>query len=169
MPQPRHTPEEAADALLGVAPLISRWTERLLANQQPRLTLTQFLTLRAVAAGADSSGILARAAGVSGAAVSQLIAGLLDAGLLERADLASDRRRATLALTAAGQLALDSINSALRANVAEVLSELPPPEVDALVRALPYVQAVVAGVQPPRRPPPPRPPERRLRAPDERA
>ncbi len=160
MPQPKHTPQAAADALIGVAPMLTRWLERLLANLEPKLTLAQYLTLRAVASGADSSAALARLAGVSGPAVSQLLSGLSDAGLVIRADLESDRRRATVTLTAHGTQVLGAVNSALQGEVSAVLCELPGPEVDALVRALPYVQAVLAGVSPPRRPVPGRPPGR---------
>jgi len=160
MPTPHRSPNEAADALIGVTPLISRWIERLLANHEPRLTLAQFLTLRAVAGGVDSSAQLARSAGVSGPAVSQLVSGLVDAGLLDRGGSTADRRRATLALTESGRIALHSATAILRDAVAAALSELPHPEIEALAQALPYVEAVLAGVTPPRRPAPPRPPAR---------
>lgn len=159
-PLPRRTPDQTADALIGVTPLISRWIERLLANHEPRLTLAQFLTLRAVADGVESSGELARRAGVSGPAVSQLVSGLTRAGLLHRADVSADRRRATLTLSVAGEQALTSANRLLRQSLSSALSELPPGELNALAQALPYVEAVLAGVTPPRRPAPPRPPHR---------
>jgi uncharacterized 2Fe-2S/4Fe-4S cluster protein (DUF4445 family) len=66
-----------------VAPLATRWIERLLAAHEPPLTVAQYLALRAIAAGQISSGELARGAGVSGPAVSQLVAALVDAGLLD--------------------------------------------------------------------------------------
>jgi len=111
-----------------------------------------------IAAEGVSGSELARRTGVSGPAVSQLLAGLADAGLLERREFAGDRRRQTLALSAAGRAALQSAQSALRERLEALLSELPHPEADALARALPAVEALLSGSPPPRRPPPPRGP-----------
>ncbi len=158
---PRRTPTEATDALIGVAPLITRWMERLLANQEQSLTLAQFLTLRAVAAGTSSGAELARSAGVSGPAVSQLIASLVDAGLIQRTAAAGDRRRKELSLSARGTQTLAASQAALGAELSAALADLPDPEADALSRALPHVEAVLSGVAPPRRPGPPRPPPHR--------
>ena len=48
---PKHRPAiGATEALVGVAPLVSRWIERLLSAHQPPLTVAQFLALRAIAA-----------------------------------------------------------------------------------------------------------------------
>ena len=49
MPRPRHH-QSPVEALVGVAPLASRWIERLLAGHEPPLTLGQFSALRAIAA-----------------------------------------------------------------------------------------------------------------------
>jgi DNA-binding MarR family transcriptional regulator len=168
MPQPRRSLTDAADALVAVSPLVTRWLERLLATHEPPLTPAQFAALREIAADGVSGSELARRTGVSGPAVSQLLAGLVDAGLLERREFAGDRRRQTLALSAAGRAALGSAQSALRERLENLLSELPHPEADALARALPAVEALLAGSPPPRRPPPPRGPGLgpRHRAPD---
>ena len=40
--------DAAADALLAVAPLVTRWIERLLAGHDPPMTAAQYLALRAV-------------------------------------------------------------------------------------------------------------------------
>ena len=160
MPAPHRPPAEAAEALVAVAPLVNRWIERLLAAHEPPLTVAQFLALRAIAADGVSGSELARRAGVSGPAVSQLLAGLLDAGLLERHELSEDRRRHTLALSARGKRALAAAQSLLRDRLSALLAELPRPEADALARALPQVEATLSGAPPPRRPPPPRPPGR---------
>lgn len=152
------TPRHAADALIAVAPLVSRWIERLLAGHEPPLTVGQFLALRAIA-GEDLSGTeLARRTGVSGPAVSQLLAGLTEAGLIERSELAEDRRRHELRLAERGRAALESAGTLLRERLSSLLTELPRPETDALARALPEVEAALSGAPPPRRPPPPRPP-----------
>jgi DNA-binding MarR family transcriptional regulator len=168
MPPPHRPQTEAAEALVGVAPLVSRWIERLLASHDPSLTVAQFLALRAIATEGVSGSELARRAGVSGPAVSQLLAGLVDGGLLERGELVEDRRRQTLALSGPGRRALASAQTLLRERLSSLLTELPRLEADALARALPRVEATLSGAPPPRRPPhhrrppppPPRPPRR---------
>jgi DNA-binding MarR family transcriptional regulator len=172
-------PTEAAEALIAVAPLVNRWIERLLARHDPPLTVAQYLALRAIAreggGGPDGPGRgradpgdagisgseLAHRTGVSGPAVSQLLAALGGAGLIERRPLAADRRRQVLALSAAGSVAFESAESLLRDRLAALLAPLPPPEADALARLLPRVEAELSGAPPPRRPGPPPPPPRR--------
>jgi DNA-binding MarR family transcriptional regulator len=158
MPAPRRTKATATDALVSIAPQLTRWIERLLAGHEPPLTLAQYLALRAIAnEGADSSAI-ARRAGVSGPAVSQLVAVLSDAGLIERDALATDRRRQSLTLSSAGTRVLGSAEALLRRRLGSLLAGVPPPEADALARLLPTVEAALAGRPPPRRPPPKPPP-----------
>lgn len=148
-------PREAADALVAVAPLVSRWIERLLAAHGPPLTVAQFLALRAIAAEDVSGSELARRTGVSGPAVSQLLAGLADAGLIARSEVAQDRRRRALALTERGSATLSSAGNLLGGRLSALLGGLPRPESDALARALPEVEATLSGAPPPRRPPAP--------------
>jgi DNA-binding MarR family transcriptional regulator len=150
---------DAADALVAVGPLVSRWIERLLAGNDPPLTVAQFLALRAIEAEHLSASELARRTAVSGPAVSQLLASLVDGGLIERSELAEDRRRHALKLTAVGKQVLASARALLGQRFARLLAELPPPEAEALARALPQVEAQLSGAPPPRRPPPPRPPK----------
>jgi DNA-binding MarR family transcriptional regulator len=158
MPRARRPPIEAAEALIAVAPLVSRWIERLLASHEPSMTVAQFLALRTIATEGASASELARRTGVSGPAVSQLLAGLADAGLLQRGELSEDRRRQTLALSPRGARALISAQTLLHERLASLLAELPRPEADALARALPHVEATLSGAPPPRRSPPPPPP-----------
>src|SRR6266704_2121314 len=93
---PRHAKgqphEDAADGLARVAPLVARWIERLLASHEPPLTVAQLLALEAAEDGIVG-GELAKRAAVSPAAVSQLLSGLEDAGLVERLRASDDRRR----------------------------------------------------------------------------
>jgi DNA-binding MarR family transcriptional regulator len=160
MPAPRRSKTEAAEALATLAPLATRWIERLLARHDPPLTVTQYLALRAIAREGVSGTELARRAGVSGPAVSQLLSGLDQAGLIDRHALADDRRRQALELSQSGERALRSAHALLRNKLASLLSDLPQPEADALSRLLPRVEAALSGAPPPRRPPPapPRPP-----------
>jgi DNA-binding MarR family transcriptional regulator len=158
VPPPRRNQTDAAEALAAVAPLATRWIERLLAGHEPPLTVTQYLALRAISREGVSGTELARRAGVSGPAVSQLLAGLADAGLIERQREAEDRRRQALALSATGQRRFRSAEALLRRRLGTLLRDLPRPEAHALARLLPRVEAALSGATPPRRPPPQLPP-----------
>jgi len=160
-PPERRTPERtvsAAEGLAAVAPLATRWIERLLAGHAPALTVPQYLALRAIEREGVTGSELARRTGVSGPAVSQLISGLASAGLVERRADEADRRRQALALSTAGEQAFASAEALLRDRFGELLGDLPRPEVDALARLLPSVEAALSGAPPPRRPHPPAPP-----------
>jgi DNA-binding MarR family transcriptional regulator len=161
VPTPRTTQSVAAPAaaLARVAPLVTRWTERLLAEHDPPLTLAQYLVLEALARGRASGAELARQAAVSAAAVSQLVAALEQAGLVERAsDASGDRRSRPLTLTKQGSAVLRSARRLLDKRLSEPLRDLPPPEGDALARSLEAVEALLLGTAPPARRRPPRPP-----------
>ena len=156
MPKPRRSPNPI-DALVGLAPVASRWIERLLAGHEPPLTLAQFLALRAIAVEPVAAADLARRAGISGAAVSQLVAGLEQEGWVERARAEDDRRRQALALTPAGAAVYRSATRLLRTRLGAVIGEMPPHEAEQLTRLLERVERTLGGSPPPRRPPPPRP------------
>jgi DNA-binding MarR family transcriptional regulator len=163
VPRPRRpvTLQEAADGFGRVAPLANRWIERLLAAHDPPLTVAQYLALQAVSESDVAGAELARRAAVSQAAVSQLLASLEDAGLLDRLRATDDRRRQTLSLTPTGVDLLRSTQAFLRERLATILSDLPPPEIDALARLLPRLEALLSGQAPPLRPHRPPPPHRR--------
>jgi DNA-binding MarR family transcriptional regulator len=167
MPSPRRGQPDAAQALAAVAPLATRWIERLLAQHDPPLTVTQYLALRAIAREGVSGTELARRSGVSGPAVSQLLAGLADAGLVERQPVDSDRRRLALVLSATGRRAFAAAEALLGERLGSLLADLPRPDAEALSRLLPRVEATLSGAHPPRRPPhpPPPPPPRPGRGP----
>lgn len=154
MPRPRRAPNPV-EPLVGVAPLVSRWIEHLLAAHDPALTLAQFLALRAIAGEPVTGAELARRAGVSGAAVSQLVAALDQAGWVERSQAPDDRRRQVLGLTGAGKRVYASAARLVRGRVGELLSTFPAPEIDRFARLLERLEQVLGGAPPPRRPPPP--------------
>lgn len=154
MPRPRQ-PSNPAEALVAVAPLAARWIERLLASSDPPLTPAQFLALRAIAAEPLAATELARRAGVSGAAVSQLVAALEREGWVERSPEREDRRRHLLALTPAGFETFQSATRLVYDRLGELLAELPRREAQELTRLLARVEQVLGGSPPPRRPPPP--------------
>jgi len=163
-PSPRGQ-TDAAEALSAVAPLATRWIERLLGQHEPPLTVPQYLALRAIEREGVSGTELARRSGVSGPAVSQLIAGLADAELVERRPAEADRRRVELALSGSGRRAWRSAERLLSRELATLLADLPKPEADALARLLPRVEAALSGAPPPRRPPHPPSPRRPARPP----
>jgi DNA-binding MarR family transcriptional regulator len=146
---------DPVEPLVGVAPLISRWIEHLLAGHDPALTLGQFLALRAIATEPVTGAELARRTGVSGAAVSQLVATLDEAGWIERSQAPEDRRRQVLGLTEAGRRVYASAARLVGTRVGELLSTFPVPEIDRLARLLERLEQVLGGAPPPRRPPPP--------------
>ena len=151
---PKPSPSDTAGALARVALLTGRWAERLLAP----LTVAQYLALHAVGRDDIAASDLARATGVSAAAVSQLLAALEDAGFVTRAREAQDRRRQAVALTPAGRSALRAGERRVQGPLATLLADLPPHEARALHHALPALESLLAGTPPPRRPPPPPPP-----------
>jgi DNA-binding MarR family transcriptional regulator len=160
---PHHrSSQHAADALARTAPLISRWIERLLAGHEPPLTVAQYLALRAVGEGDVVGSELARRAAVSPAAISQLLAALERAGLLERQRLPDDRRRQPLALTERGAHTVRSAQTLLEERLATLLTNLPAPDADRLARLLTTLERSLTGTPPPPRPqrPPPPPHER---------
>jgi MarR family transcriptional regulator, temperature-dependent positive regulator of motility len=172
MPRPRHRAKgrQAAEALVRTAPLVSRWIERLLAGHEPPLTVAQYLALQAVDEGDVVGSELARRTAVSPAAVSQLLAALEKAGLLQRQRLADDRRRQPLALTEQGERTLRSAQTVLREQLAGLLTNLSPPEADALAHLLERLEASLGGTAPPPRPHrPPPPPQRRPPKPGHRS
>src|SRR5919109_378218 len=124
----RHPRADFADPLLAVAPLVTRWIERLLARHDPPLTLGQYLALRAIARDGVAGSELARRTGVSGPAVSQLVAGLSDGGLIARGPHTDDRRRQALELSKTGDRALASAQKVLERALEDLLGELPHPE-----------------------------------------
>lgn len=153
-----HARERALDGLAVVVPGVGRWIERLLAAHDPPLTVAQFLALEAAATGGTAGADLARRAAVSPAAVSQLLSGLEEAGLLHRGRSADDRRRQPLELTAEGRDTLRSAQAELRLGLGWALADTPPHEADALADALERIGAFLVGAPPPRRPPRPKPP-----------
>jgi DNA-binding MarR family transcriptional regulator len=135
---------------------VSRWIERLLAAHDPSLTVAQYLALQAIGDGEVVGAELARRAAVSPAAISQLLAGLEDAGMLTRDRLVDDRRRQALALTDQGRWVLESAHTALRERLAGLLADIPPRETDALARLLERLEGSLSGTPPPPRQPRPR-------------
>ncbi|HEX3330629.1 MAG TPA: MarR family winged helix-turn-helix transcriptional regulator [Gaiellales bacterium] len=151
-PHPR--PRNTAETLAAVAPLVTRWMERVLAAAEPPLSLGQYLGLRAIAAGVDSAADLARATGVSESAVSQLVAAFERAGTVERTPTGDDRRRRRLALTPDGERLLGTAQELVGARLEPLVTSLAPDDADALAALLRRIEPALTATAPPRRPPP---------------
>src|SRR5438132_6069831 len=94
----------AAAQLLDAIPQVLCDLKRSLAGSGNDVTIAQFRCLVMVGRNPDVSlGDLAEANGVSAPAMSKLVDGLVESGLLERRADAGDRRRLQLGLTAAGR------------------------------------------------------------------
>jgi DNA-binding MarR family transcriptional regulator len=106
----------------------------------------------------ESAADLARAATVSEAAVSQLLAGFERDGLVARAVSGEDRRRRRPELTPVGEQARRSAEALVRRRLDPLVGSLPPHDAHALAALLERLEPVLAGSAPPRRPPPPHPP-----------
>jgi DNA-binding MarR family transcriptional regulator len=127
----------AAAAFLDFVPQMMCNLRTGLAESGSGLSIPQFRCLKMVHLSRDVSlGDLADANGVSAPAMSKLVDGLVDAGLLERRPSADDRRRVELSLTSAGRRKLEAVADRLRAALAASLSSFPAPDLAVLERTL---------------------------------
>jgi len=89
------------------------------------LSLPQYRMLIFLAeGGAAAASALAGTLGVSRPSVTALVDGLVARGFVERLPDASDRRRVSHAVTAAGRDALDRADAAVEARLVELLGDL---------------------------------------------
>lgn len=150
-PRTRSKPERDPATLLGlIAPLITRWIERLLGDQDPSLSLGQYLALAALERRPAAGTELARRAAVTPAAISQLVAGLEAAGLVERASEGQDGRTHHLRLSPEGHGVLRSTRRRLGKRLGPLVAELPPHEANTLARSLGRIEEMLSATSPPR-------------------
>ena len=145
MPSPPRPRPAAAEALAAVAPLATRWIERLLAHHDPALTVPQYLALRAIERERISGSELARRTGVSGPAVSQLVSGLVAAGLVERRPDPDDRRRVLVEATEEGLAALQEDRRHRVGWLVSAMQRLPPEDQEVLARATAILRRLAEG------------------------
>ena len=132
----------AAAAFLDAIPRLMCDLRNELAGSGSGLTIAQFRCLKMVQRNAAVSlGDLADANGVSAPAMSKMVDGLVESGLLERRPASDDRRRLELTVTAAGRRKTDAIADRLKSTLADRLSSLSAAELSALERALATLNA----------------------------
>jgi DNA-binding MarR family transcriptional regulator len=138
-------PRPAAALFLEAIPNVMCQLRNHLSASNSGLTVAQFRCLKMVQRSAEVSlGELADANGVSAPAMSKLVDGLVEAGLLERRGSTDDRRRIELTVTPAGKRKLDTVGDRLKSRLAAQLSSLAADELEALERALVRLNQVLA-------------------------
>ena len=142
--------EDCAAAVVEVGLAVSRLVRAQLRRKAARgLTLPQTRALAFVNADpACSPSHLAEYLMLSRPAVTRLIAGLVESGLMTRRPHPDDRRRLQLAVTATGRERLEAYFASARAIVAERLATLAPDVRAAVLGAMQAVQPLVAGAPP---------------------
>jgi DNA-binding MarR family transcriptional regulator len=115
--------------------LIEPRAESIFANES--LSFTQWLALRLVHDGmVDNSAGIARMMSHNSGAVTRLVDQLEARGLLERERCGKDRRIVRLAVTAAGNAALATVNPQMMALLNEILADFSHEEVETLLSLL---------------------------------
>ncbi len=133
----------AAAAFLEAIPRLMCELRNELSASNSGLTVAQFRCLKMVHRSTDVSlGDLADANGVSPPAMSKLVDGLVEAGLLERRPSTDDRRRLELSVTAAGKRKLDVVGDRLKTSLAARLSTLTASDLAALERGLATLNSI---------------------------
>lgn len=117
------------------------WRQQLLADIAPVATVSTLRVLRAVeqcgkGGRGASIGDVAEYMAVEHSTASRTVATVVAAGLLNKTLAADDQRRCVLMLTDAGRDALAAVTDRRREIVADVVSDWPDTDVDALVGLL---------------------------------
>ena len=110
----------------------------------PQYACLELLGQRPALSGAD----LARGAFVSRQSMHEVLRGLHERGLLERAATAGRGRSLPTELTPAGRRALDAASRAVRAVERQMLDRLSPDERAQLHRSLTFCAAAITGAAP---------------------
>ncbi len=116
---------ESARQILDVIPRTMRIIRtELRALAKSELTVPQFRILAHLTEGSLNNGQLADIQGVSVAAMSRMVEGLVRRELLDRSVGLTDRRQTVLALTPKGRETMDRITKAVQKSLAERISKL---------------------------------------------
>jgi MarR family transcriptional regulator for hemolysin len=128
---------EVAREVLDTVPLVMRVIRAHMCRHRSGLTVPQFRTLCFLSGAAGSS--LSAAAdfvGLSLPAMSRLVDGLVEVGLVRRRHSDDDRRHVRLSVTRAGDAAVREARQLAQAHLAEVVASLSPKRRAAIASAL---------------------------------
>lgn len=135
-----------ASHLLDTIPSVMReWRKELHSGLPEGLSINQFRVLFFVQMGHASSAYLARHLGVTPAAMSKMVEGLVQAELLRRDALAGDRRQFKLCLTRQGLSVVKRVRQQVETRMQEHLDELPMREQKQIEEALMLLKKVFSS------------------------
>jgi DNA-binding MarR family transcriptional regulator len=140
---PQATAEACAEELLDALPPVMRVVRRHMRGHKQGLSVPQFRTLALLrAAPAVNLSAVADILNASLPTASRVVSGLVDKGLIDRSESASDRRQVELVLTPRGRSLVDTARRAAQGKLAATLGELSEADRRCLVHALQTLRAV---------------------------
>jgi DNA-binding MarR family transcriptional regulator len=139
------TPEQAAQELLAVLPLLTRLVAAEVRRDGDETTMPQFRVLTHLAEGPLTVSGLARRRRVSLQAMGELVQLLVARGWIARAPDPNDRRQQLLILTKHGRQYHESMQTRVMAQIVPLLARLDAEEMAAVQVALPALHRVFAG------------------------
>ena len=132
--------------LLDTVPLVMRVIRQHMRRHRSGLTVPQFRTLCFVSSTEGSS--LSAAAdfiGLSLPAMSRLVDGLVEHGLMERRTCEDDRRHVRLSVTAAGESALAEARELAQAGLSDAVLRMTPGQREAICKTMLVLRDVFTG------------------------
>ena len=134
-----------ASDLLDTVPLVMRVIRKHMRSHRSGLTVPQFRTLCFVSTTEGSSlSAVADFIGLSLPAMSRMVEGLVEKGLLERRTCADDRRHVRLSVTESGATALTEARNLAQAQLAEAVARLTPEQRVAMAGTMQALREVFA-------------------------
>jgi DNA-binding MarR family transcriptional regulator len=132
-----------AQELLDVVPLVMRVIRKHMRRHRSGLTVPQFRTLCYVSSTPNSSlSDVADFIGLSLPAMSRLVDGMVDDGLMGRRTCADDRRHIRLSVTPEGEAALTGARRLAQERLADVVGQLPADQQQELTDTLRMVREI---------------------------
>src|SRR5919206_2199430 len=147
-PETVWTTEAAAQELLAVLPLLTRIVATEVRREAgDETTMPQFRVLAHLAEAPLTVSALARRRRVSLQSMGELVQTLVERGWIVRTPDPNDRRQQLLTLTEHGREHHDRANERTVLQLASLLVDLTPAEMEALQRALPALHRVLTGAK----------------------
>jgi len=143
--KPHASEEVCGRELLDTVPLVMRVIRNHMRRHRSGLTVPQFRTLCFVSTTDGSSlSAVAEFIGLSLPAMSRLVEGLVEQGLMDRRPCDDDRRHVRLSVTQGGQAALREARQLAQAALASAVSHLTPEQQTAVVETMQVLREVFA-------------------------